>query len=611
VRVSGLSDERDGLVRNTTAAVRAEANKRMNDRDRKALRFQAGIPDLLGARFNVTYERVEMAVRGFGWELDRVPEQVRPFYLQFDPNTDFDRTNFVGSVDAPEFNRNKIDTIVADASYDLGGWRIDALAGHSLLTVRSLFDNDFGPPPMLFNTTRDDNPQTTAEVRLNSPSLPGFLGLERVFGLGLGNTRFTTGLFFQHRRIDDSKLSINFNVPVLAQFLAANNQPEQAGGVPTDQVLLALVDAGLFDMGLGVEETTMFFNQTTNSFAGFVQLDWELVDRWTLEYGMRFTDESKKADWNRVTTEGTGVLFPLLGGGDFTAQRNRSEFAFTPKIALRHDLTDEIKVYATWGKGFKAGGFNEIAFDDTDDALEYKAETTTAWELGTKMRLLGGAAAVNLGLFRQTMIDFQVLTLPPASVATTVVNAGEALSQGVEFDAMWLATPWLTLFGTVGFNDTKFVEFLFGQCSFDQEATSEVPGRCDHKGRPMFRTPKWITTLVGNVRYPVSGLLGAPNLPVLSMPGLDLIGGGTFEYQDVQFLERTFDPRVRQSPFFRFGGNIGFGNEAQGWSLRLNAENLTNKATAILIRDVPLGGGVFARLPEPPRLLFATFQYAF
>ena len=69
-------------------------------------------------------------------------------------------------------------------------------------------------------------------------------------------------------------------------------------------------------------------------------------------------------------------------------------------------------------------------------------------------------------------------------------------------------------------------------------------------------------------------------------------------------LERTFDPRVRQSPFFRFGLSFGFGNDQQGWSARVAVENLTDRNTAILIRDVPFGDGNFTKWAEPQRLVY-------
>ncbi|MGH7897199.1 MAG: TonB-dependent receptor domain-containing protein, partial [Candidatus Binatia bacterium] len=233
-----------------------------------------------------------------------------------------------------------------------------------------------------------------------------------------------------------------------------------------------------------------------------------------------------------------------------------------------------------------------------------------AWEVGARMRFLDDAATLNVTLFRQDVTDFQVLTLPPNSVATTVVNAGEARSQGLELDALWLPASWLTIGGALAFNDSEFLSFVFGQCSFDRPDTDgNGDGRCDVTGQPLFRTPKWKSTLVGNARTPAQSIVGLRSVALLD--GVDLLGGLTFEYQDVQYLERTFDPRVRQAPFFRFGTNLGFASSRHGWSARVVVENLTDEPTSVLIRDVPLGGGNFAKIPEPQRLVFASVRWEF
>ncbi|MGH7896484.1 MAG: hypothetical protein ACREQQ_00910, partial [Candidatus Binatia bacterium] len=96
-----------------------------------------------------------------------------------------------------------------------------------------------------------------------------------------------------------------------------------------------------------------------------------------------------------------------------------------------------------------------------------------------------------------------------------------------------------------------------------------------------------------------------------ALEAVDLVGGGTVEYQGSQYLDRTDDERVRQSPFFRFGANVGFGNASQGWSARLVGQNLGDVDTDVHLRDVPLGGGNFAAIPEPQRLIMGSIQWSF
>lgn len=612
-RVSGISDEQDGLVKNTTAAVRPEANELMNGRDRKGVRVQLGLPNLFGANLVVGYERVDFDLIGAGWEFRRVnPNELR-FFREYDPNVDVDPENWIGSIDHPEVADRGLETVVANASYDVGSWGLDAIAGYSKLDVVGAQDVDFTPAPIFFTDSVDKNPQTTFELRATSPSLAGFFGLERLLGLALGNTDFIAGFFYQQRKISDSRLAIGLNVPVLAQFVASQSAP--AGEVPPLSDFIG-TDVSLGDLGVvndaAPEESTGFFDQTTNSYAGFGQMNWNLLDRWTLEYGMRFTQESKDAHIARVFTKGTGVAFRAVAGQEeFEADRSRSEFAFTPKVTLKYDWTDDVNFFASWAKGFKAGGFLELASNGRS-RLDFKPEKATAWELGSKTKLLGGAATLNAGLFWMNVTDLQVFTLRPEDLVATVENAGEARARGAEVDGAWLPTSWLTVVGTLAFNDSEFLEFPFGDCPMDMEDTDgDGDTRCDLTGQPLYRTPKWSSTLTGNVTFPLASIPGISIFPLFSLAGIDLTGGLTGQYEDVQFIERTNDPRSRQPSFFRFNGNLGFENAAQGWSLRLAVQNLTDNAIGIQSRGVSLSQGTFSHILEPPRLLFGSFRWRF
>ncbi|MGH7898812.1 MAG: TonB-dependent receptor, partial [Candidatus Binatia bacterium] len=578
-RVSGLSDERDGLVENTTAAVVPEALERMNGRDRKALRFQLGLPNVAGARINLSYEKVDLDLEATGWEFRRVTPRELAFFRQYDPNTDVDPENHVGSIDHDELGTRTLDTFVANASYDVGRWGLDAIVGYSVLDLLNRNDVDFTPAPMFWTESNDTNPQTSFELRLESPSLAGFLGLERLFGFGLGATEFTTGFFYLRRTLGDSSLAINLNAPVIGQFVLAQgiptmlvtgtvpNMPIIPTGVPfpinadTVQVLLG-PDAG-------IEQSTGFFEQTTNSAAGFGQMTWRFVERWKLEPGMRFTWESKKAEISRVFTKGTGIAFNAVAGQEeFDVEKQRSETALTPQVTLGHDWTDDISLYAKWAKGFKAGGFNELASVGTQ-GLEFKPEKVTAYEAGSKMRLLDGTASLNLGLFWNDAIDLQVFTLRPNDLVATVENVGKARARGVELDGSYLATSWLTVNGGFGFLDAKYLDFPFGECPMDRENTDgDGDPRCDLSGQPLYQAPKWKILLIPTVRFPIASLPLASRIPLVSGGGIDLVGGGSAEYVDVHFTTRSDDPRSRQPAYFRFNANVGLENVAQGWSLR-------------------------------------------
>ena len=611
-RLSGILDERDGIIANTTHAVAPGANETMNGRKRKGVRAQLGFPDLFGTDLVVSYEKVNVDLFGTGFELLSAPPGAVAFFREWDPRADVTPGNFVGSLDGPEFAAISLDTVVANATHNIGDWRIDGTAGHSAASFESFGDVDINPAPMIYIKSFDRNPQTTFELRLSSPPLPGFFGLDRPFDLTLGSSDFTAGFFWQSREVADSSFSVAFNTPVLAQFLAYQNAGGPAGAV--DEFIGPAVpvgDIGVFDTTESIEEGTLFFDQSQTALAGFGQLTWRPIDRWALQYGMRVSSERKRAHWNRVTTQGSGVILAAVNQEEFMLDLSLSEFAVTPEASLTWDWTEQVSLYARWANGFKAGGFNEFALND-DQQIQFDTETSTSWELGTKTSLLGGAANLNLGLFWQHVTDLQVLTILPDELVPQVLNAGEARVRGVEADATWLLTDWATLRGASAFTDSEFLEFPFGTCTQDRPNTDgDEDDRCDQTGQPFFRSPKWTTALTGAVHVPFSSLLGPARPGLLPWDGIELIGSLTGEYRDVHFVSDTFDPRTRQPSFFRFDGSLGFGDPAEGWSLRVVAENLTNQDVKTIIREIPLGDANFTQRLEAPRLVFGSFRWAF
>jgi outer membrane receptor protein involved in Fe transport len=618
-RLSGLAEQRDGYMVNTTAPFSDAANPRASGRERKGIRAQLALPDLAGANIVLSYEHVDVDLDAGGWEFRILDERTKPFFRAYDPNADFVPFNYRGSVDQSLRLKQHFDTLVLNASYELRKWTLNLVGGYAMLDEKAKnADPDFTPAPIFFSSDKDENPQTTAELRATSPSLPGFLGLEHLFGRSLGTSDLTVGGFYQRREINNSARPIGINALVTAQFLACQGLPLNAvGGLP----VVTIIPPGVIVPGCGVnipknarlfEETTGFFEQSGNAYAGFGQMNWHLLDRWTLQYGMRLTWEDKQATNRRITSAGTGVAFSALGIRPFTKSLSRDEFAFTPKVGLIYDWSDNLNLFATWARGFKSGGFNELASNaDNLDNLQFKPEETTSWEVGSKMRLLDGAATANVSLYWQNATDLQVFTVQPSTAIVSVTNAGEARSRGVEADAAWLATDWLTIRGAMAFTDAKYLKFPFGDCTSDRPNTDgDGDPRCDLSGKPLYRTPKWTVTSGPSMRFPLASILGSERLPRF-IAEVALVSALTVEYEDTQFVDRTDDPRTRQPSFFKLNGSVGFEDARRGWSLRFHAENITDEATVTQAREVTLGPGKFVQVLEAPRLVFGSFRWSF
>jgi iron complex outermembrane recepter protein len=616
-RIAGLIDVREGFVTDTTAAVAPRAESLFGGMDRKGLRFKIGLPNVAGVDVTAAYEALHLSLDSPAMELGAVPQKLVPFYKQWDPQFDAARGNFVSSIDSPSDSEMDFDTFVANASDEIGGWGIHAVAGYARLKRVVDLDADFSPAPIGDVSTKERQPQTTFELRLNSPSLTGLLGIERLFGRVLGSTDLTLGFFFQRHGINDSVFTLRVDPVLAAEWLAFIDAPPGAV-IPSPGDLVGpdvpVGRLGRIDTMLGKEISKLFFDQTATSIAGYGQVDWHLMPQWTALVGMRLSDERKRGDWRSIVVQGTGAFTRFaLGRVPFTRSLSRSELQFTPRAGLKYDWTENINLYATWAKGFRAGGFNEFASVPDRDKLEYEAERVTSWEVGSKMRLLGGAAALNVGLFWMHLDDYQALTQDPVDVTFSVENAGAARARGIESDLMWLPTAWLSLRGAIGVNDSEYLEFPFGSCIGDNQNTDgDQDARCDFKGQPLDRAPKWVITLVPSIRIPLATLAGFRGLGAF-VAETALTARMTAQYKDVHFISLTRDPRGRQPAFFRFGANVGLANAARGWEIGVTVENFTNQFSRFRTDGVPLAqnAGTLFDFDEPPRFVFGRVRWSF
>lgn len=589
-RLAGLYEQRDGLTANTSHPAIPGALPRGNARERRALRLKLGGADLWGMAWQLSAETVAVDLDGFGAELKIVPDTTQDLYRAFDADFDAIPNNYIGSVDAPEFTRIRGEIFSLKLTRPLAGWDTTLVLGHADLRYENLADVDFSPAPALALFQSDSHPQTTVELRTSALDLPGF---GRLLGRDDDGLDLTVGVFWQRRGFRDAEGGLRIDPLAAGLLLAADSAPialpaPPPGSIPPNNEA---------DDEVGI----IFYDQRNRSLAGFGQMDWRFWPDWTLQLGLRWSDERKRANWNTVTNvQGAGLFaFAALGREPYTARRQRREIDLSPKALLKYDISPDANIYLGWVRAFRAGGFNQIASTGDPDGLEYGQERVRSWELGSKLNLLGGAARLNLGLFWMNLEDFQVLTQDPSDVGFVVLNAGEARARGLEADGLWLINDWLSLQGSLGFNDNEFLDFPFGTCANDRIDTDEDGDeRCDISGEPLDFASKVTATLNPRIEMP--------------WRRWQLRAGLVAAYQSGYFADNAVrDPRVYQKGVTRWNASIGIGPGDGRWALRLVGENLTDEAVAVYQSDVPLATGTFYQTLDPGRLLFSEFTWRF
>ncbi|WP_373089796.1 TonB-dependent receptor [Zhongshania sp.] len=593
-RIAGFVDEREGYVRNTSYGTMADAQDRFLGYSRDGFRAKLAVKNLGSSQLKLSYEEVNLDDFGTGLEIIRANAEVRDFMRQFDPNADFEQGNLTASMDYPDGRRVNIKTYLAQWDFDIGEWHAIALAGHSRLKQFLEADLDFSPAPASFTQAGDSSPSDTAELRLISPTLPGLFGLEQWWGKGLGSSDFVLGAFYQKRIIGGSYFRFVYDLPVFLGLTAAAAGSQEGLAIPLAFELFPAQSEGTI-----YEDVTQNFDQRAESLSAFGEFKWHFREDWTLQAGLRYGQEDKDAQWKQYYNQiQPAVVLPQAGLEEFEAERAIQESQFQYKVSINWRPSNDVSLFFHKAEAVKGGGFNAFSFRDVDDELAFGPEYTTEYSLNVKTFWFDHTLALNLALYRMDVDDFQVLIRDAdrANIGigiARVTNAAKARAQGVEGDLQWRALTWLTLVGTLGYNETEYMNFTNNECPADR---AEEAG-CDASGKSFPFTPTWNNTLTGMFNFP------------LADSGLEMTASVTIEQYSEQFLDIDLDERKVQRAFIRYKASWGLSHPEQAWSIKIVGENLSDERSAV--RQGDLFSGIFVELPEQPRLIYGQFTWQY
>ena len=214
------------------------------------------------------------------------------------------------------------------------------------------------------------------------------------------------------------------------------------------------------------------YNQKSENFALFTHNIFHITDRLDLTVGLRYTNETKDFDAsftndNTFCPANRQLLSPLLqvpalaglaGGllalscqGNSTSEIDglsiadtRDEDEFTGTAVLSFQPTPETLLYASYSRGYKAGGFNldrsalgnpvffnVAAIDPT--TLQFQEETVNAYELGFKYSTR--PFSLSVAAFRQEFSNFQLNTFNGSVFLVQNINSCSDSLGGADMDA--------------------------------------------------------------------------------------------------------------------------------------------------------------------------------
>jgi iron complex outermembrane receptor protein len=241
----------------------------------------------------------------------------------------------------------------------------------------------------------------------------------------------------------------------------------------------------------GPNPTDLLFwdNFDTDVYAGYGQLEFDMTDNMELAFALRYDKEDRKVD-NQVPNVGTSGLNINLFDQPINPAYNqfpngipdrKASFSeWQPKITWNWTAKENVNIYASWGRGFRSGGFNSIGSQATIDLWfntgfggagelvdagltindEYDKEVTDSWEIGIKTMLADNRLRLNGAFFSTTIDDSQFFEffVGPFGLMRVVTTIDEVKISGFEADFDWAVSENFRLYGGLGLLNSEIKE---------------------------------------------------------------------------------------------------------------------------------------------------------
>lgn len=278
----------------------------------------------------------------------------------------------------------------------------------------------------------------------------------------------------------------------------------------------------------------------TSNLAVFGEATYEFIPEWFATAGGRL-DYLKDKDLQKNYF---GLIDPsaVLTG----EPSSLSELNFVPKLGIAKEFGGNHTVGLTYSQGFRSGA---SYYDRVTGQLgTYDPEFSQNVELSYKGTLLEDRLALNANLFYTKYQDQQVEIRPDASIPgyRIITNAATSRAWGFEVEPTVEVTDQFTAFATIGYLNTRFIDFKHAALSEPQD------------GKAFPEAPEWSLGFGGRYEFE----------------------NGIFAGADAKYTT-SYNSRFGTDGMYkidsRFIVNAQAGYKKDSWEVTAFAENLTDE----------------------------------
>ena len=213
-------------------------------------------------------------------------------------------------------------------------------------------------------------------------------------------------------------------------------------------------------------------NDTADAVFGNVAVD--VVKNLEASAGFRYDKTQRHQDVDPNQKGGVSIGCEDTPSDSCVEKANFS--ALQPTAALRYKINSNVQVYGTFGKGFRAGQFNQNGSAAAAAAAGtvgvndlVGSEKTTSYELGFKTEV-NDVLRVEGSIFKTLVDGSQYFLFVPSISAQVLANIDEISLKGGELEAQVAVAPGGEINAGVGITDSRIDKYALNEAEVGNEA---------------------------------------------------------------------------------------------------------------------------------------------
>ncbi|MDR7103648.1 TonB-dependent receptor [Croceicoccus sp. BE223] len=459
-------------------------------------------------------------------------------------------------------NRSRSYSLIGELTSDLSEKvTLTSITGYRNYSAVSSIDIDGGPIGYAINGGYGDNtfgyPIETVQVPGGVPDFDyNYWSQELRFNVDLGPLNIVAGGFYQ------------------------NYEETRYNSIP---VIIGRIDpmTGQQSPDAAVSITRTYSEIKDDTWAVFGDATFELTETINLFGGLRYTHEKVSPLY-----QGQEYFVPLssydpsrdelIGPGlqlsDVDISDSKSYDNLSGRAGIQWMPVDAVNLYASYNRGYKGPAVAQGRGITQQEQLLLKPEIAGAFEIGAKLRFMGGRAGLDTSLYYQKVKNIQQSTVIPGTILTSLLNAGDLKTKGFQVDGFIELFEGLTIRSAVVYNDATYagagadgepISYVCGPSATPGVGDCRADGTISLVGRQAIGTPRWKVVSSIDLDRPLND-----ELSFYARVGYDW-------RSSIQY-SLTQDPLLREPEAGFLDASVGLGSPDDSWRVSIFGRNLTD-----------------------------------